>query len=321
MKLIVFLTILLCFFFQKNQINAQDAHFIFYKQHPMLLNPALTGAMEDSLQHRLVLGRRHLLGFLNSNGFQTAAIEFDQKINLPKGKYLGFGGSLFRDWVDGFESRSAHISSAYGLRLSRNDKKFLQSLSLGFDLAFAQKKIDGILEYPNFVIDTIHAHVNYPDFSAGILWKGTFLTKSNVYAGISFQHVNRPNISFNGNDFPLFYPKIVIHVGGIWMFNRYIGVEPSGVLYIQGPSHYALLGNEIIFVPFTEHRLRAIKIGLNGQFAQGLNKNYQLNTYHISARAELKRLSFGYNYETVVSSLRKASGSIDGWEMVLGYRF
>jgi type IX secretion system PorP/SprF family membrane protein len=319
MKLTLQISIFTLIAFLNTNLKAQDAQFILFDQHPLLLNPALTGNMIDSANHRVSAGyRNQWSNILKGNAYQTAAVAYDHKINFSKGRYLGLGGSLFRDQAGSVSltNQAARLSVAYSVLLSGVQSRFSQRITLGTDVAFAQTSIDvGALQMPGSGVsnETFVSHNNYADMSIGLLWRGDFTNKGNFWAGFSIKHINRPNtsLSLNGN---YLLPRIIaLHAGSTWMYSPRFGIAPSAVVYKQGSLNYFLIGNEFIFSPFKNTKeIKSIRLGA------WILKGTSLS---VSARMVFKRLSVGVNHEIGTSSLAKVTGRNVGTEVALGVRF
>src|SRR6187455_2879483 len=97
--------------------SAQDVHFSQFRNSPLTLNPALSGAIEGD--QRFALIHRSQWQSIGAP-FRTYAFSYDAPIlrGKMKGRYLGIGANAYSDKAGkgGFGDQQANISLAYGMR-------------------------------------------------------------------------------------------------------------------------------------------------------------------------------------------------------------
>ena len=209
------LLLLLILFIQLScNLFAQDPEFTQYYANPVYLNPAFAGS---SFGPRFVLNYRNQWPSIPA-AFVTYAASWDQHFNALSG---GLGVQVMYDRAGEGElsTLAGSLSYAYYLRISQ---KF--AIKAALQASLQQKKIDfSKLRFG----DQIDAKLGFikstseplptngektigpiPDFSAGILG----YTKK-FYAGVAYNHINKPQISFYEDNKSVLYPKLTVHTG------------------------------------------------------------------------------------------------------------
>lgn len=190
-------------------LQAQDIHFSQFYNAPLNLNPALTGLSPGD--QRFGANYRQQWASVPVP-YTTFSGAYDQKLYLP---WLGsgfFGGGLVFNYDKAGDAKLSWaqlgVNAAYTQQIT--DEQFL---SAGFQLLGGQRAFDPQQlrfddQYNGDIFDEsiptaeafMKTAVAYIDFGAGINWyfqeEGS---RTRIYVGLGFYHLNRPNISFLGD--------------------------------------------------------------------------------------------------------------------------
>jgi type IX secretion system PorP/SprF family membrane protein len=260
-KFILSITALLGFTFQT---SAQDIHFSQFYASPLNLNPAATGIMPCDLRVSTIY-RNQFASAAGSKAYNTFSAGVEGKYNAGTNDYYALGFNLWADkaGASAFSNVQASISASYHKRIGgkRSPTQFLtaggqigisqRSINtdfLQFGTQFNGDQFDGSLSsQENFG----RTRATYGDLNAGVLWFAALDAKgkSNVYAGLSFSHLNRPDQSniLSSVGFEPLFMKYTIHGGGDFRVARRFAVVPNFAVYIQGPSIQSNFGSAIKF--------------------------------------------------------------------------
>ncbi|HRO09743.1 MAG TPA: PorP/SprF family type IX secretion system membrane protein [Saprospiraceae bacterium] len=314
------------------QVSAQDIHFTQFYMSPLNLNPALTGVM--NCRTRMVANyRNQWSAILSANAYNTYSVSYDQKIPVGREDYFGIGGSIWGD-VAGesrFGTTQGRVSLSYSKKMAGYRKK-ASYLVLGADAGLANRGISNQdLRWPTQITSegfdpTIEPGENltdlnflYADLSAGFLWFSIIDSYTNWYFGAAIAHLNKPNVSFLGNDADL-YAKYTIHGGVQFELQKRISLLPFAVYMAQGPH-------------------RSFNGGANLRFAMGpsrtTNQSWEIGTWYrvgnkvpsglhsdaviLSTRFNYEEFGIGFSYDINVSGLRQASPANGAFEFSLLY--
>lgn len=290
-------------------LKAQDPVFSQFFAAPLQLNPAFAGV---TVAPRFTFNYRNQFSNWPS-AYITYAASFEQEIEALNS---GFGLQLMTDAAgDGIYS-TTFISGIYGYKVKLNRTTFVR---IGLEAGFYQARLDwDRLQFAD-EFDEIEGHSDTdgnpyylteelrPEFlnstvfdaSAGLL----FYT-SNLYAGISMKHLNRPNESFlkiNENLFAGRPLRLTIHAGGEFDLGRRnkhgnsAFISPSLMFVKQGDT--GLLNGGAYF-------------GVGRVFAGvWYRHNFTLadaTTLMVGAKEGV--LSIAYSYDVTISELANAPG-------------
>jgi len=246
------------------QSYAQDIHFSQFYASPLNLNPAATGIMPCDLRISAIY-RNQFASAMGSKAYNTFSAGVEGKFNAGRADYYGLGFNLWADkaGASAFSTVQASISGSYHKRLGgrRSPDQFLvaggqlgvsqRSIStdfLQFGTQFDGDQYNGALSSQETFGRT---RLTYADFGAGLLWFSALDAKgkSNVYAGISFGHLNRPDQAhiLSAQGFEPLFMKYTIHGGGDFRVGRRFAIVPNFSFYKQGPSMQANFGSAVKF--------------------------------------------------------------------------
>lgn len=314
-------------------LNAQDIHFTQFYMSPLNLNPALTGVM--NCKTRMVANyRNQWAAVLAANAYNTYSVSYDQKIPVGREDYFGIGGSLWGD-VAGesrFGTTQGRVSLSYSKKMAGYRKK-ASYLVIGADAALTSRSIsDTDLRWPSqitgdgFDKTLPNNEPNFTDFdflyadiAAGLLWFSVIDNNTNWYFGAALHHLNRPNVTFLGDEVNL-YSRYTLHAGMQFEIARKISMLPFGVYMAQGPH-------------------RSLNAGTNFRFAMGpsrtTNQSFEVGAWYrvgnkvegglhsdaviLSSRFNYEQFGIGFSYDINVSGLRQASPANGAFEFSLIY--
>lgn len=320
--------------------NAQlDIHFSQFYMSPTNLNPAMTGVMNCNI--RLTANYRNqwasVTGFENS--FNTYSASYDQRIPVGRYDYFGVGLTLWGD-VSGtsrFTTNTAKLSGSYAKRMGgyRNESHYLV---VGADAGVSQRSIDFLAlrwgtqhngeggfdptadsqETGNFDRDNFV----FADLSAGLMWFSVLDENNSFFIGGAYSHLNRANISFNGQGEETLFTKITIHAGGEFSgAGSRIAIVPNIVTFFQGPSWQVVPGTALRFRLGNSRRYyQAFQIGAWARITHRLDDQTHMDALILTTRFEYEDFGIGFSYDLNTSSLNEASNFNGAFEFSVNYR-
>jgi type IX secretion system PorP/SprF family membrane protein len=249
--------------------------------------------------------------------------------------YFGIGGSLWGD-VAGesrFGTTQGRVSLSYSKKMAGYRKK-ASYLVIGADAALSSRSISNAdLRWPSqisadkgFDPTAFNNEPNFNDFdflyadiAAGLLWFSVIDNNTNWYFGAALHHLNRPNVTFLGDEVNL-YSRYTLHAGMQFEIARKISMLPFGVYMAQGPH-------------------RSLNAGTNFRFAMGpsrtTNQSFEVGAWYrvgnkvegglhsdaviLSSRFNYEQFGIGFSYDINVSGLRQASPANGAFEFSLIY--
>jgi type IX secretion system PorP/SprF family membrane protein len=240
MKWIGILLLGCCSLQSSSILYAQDLHFSQFFNSPLTTNPANTGFIPDA-DYRLGAHYRNQWSSVMTVPYKTSSVFGDVQLfrdRLENG-WLGIGGLLLSDVAGSGSLRSNKIygSVAYHQMLGNSSL-----LSAGFNLGYAQKRIDPTgLKFPDqfdgkFFDGTIPTagiplvnSASYFDMQVGLNY--AYFPKENIYinAGYSIHHVNKPKETFYGDnsEFGVIPMRHIGFINAILKVNERVIISPN----------------------------------------------------------------------------------------------
>lgn len=281
---------------------------------PLRTNPALMGANNDI--HVGIGYRMKWSGF--ENGYQTPRFTFMMPVVVNESGKLDVGLSVINDKAGAFDRKNAMLAVGYDLKLG-GDHHLEVALNGGYsqdgiskgDLTFDEQYQDGSFNASNPHNEaTLNEQTSYADIGFGVMWyhNGTAEDTSNLnpFAGVSGQHMNRPNATYTGKDASL--PRV---------YNSIIGVKYStagafsftpNVRVLSQSSSSSLAGG--LYAGYAIDGSKRIQLGAwykeNGAFAASLG-------------AEIAGIRFAYSYDIPTNTIRTRLSGIQTHELSLSY--
>lgn len=317
-------------------IQAQDIHFSQFYASPLTLNPAMTGVM--NCNNRFTANyRNQWASILKSDAYNTYSVSYDRKVPVGQYDYFGFGGALWSDVAGSlnFGTMKGLLSVSFSKRMF-GDRTSSHYLVLGANGGVTQRRIDFHLARwgdqhngdggfdPNV---TSQEDINgtfdrdnflFADVGVGLLWFSVFDKNNNVYIGGAYDHLNRPDQSFNSqNTIPL-YSKYTVHAGGEFLLTKNMSLLPGAVMLKQGPSFEINGGTSFRFLLGGEGQ--AVQFGLWSRLANRLSDNMLLDAFILSSRFDYNEFSIGFSYDINTSELNQATNANGSFEFSLIYK-
>lgn len=338
-----FLLSVICYLFPVASFT-QDIHFSQYSFSNQQLNPAFT-AVYKTIQVTV----QHKEQWRMVNAFRTSAAGIEYKFGhrewekmermtgtFKKRLMKGLAGGLnfFSDKAgDGsIRTTQVNLSLAYHTRL--NEKHIL---SMGILGGFVQRSISpdklrwnnqysGGAFDPNLSPGENFSNSSfiYPDLGGGILWSygdGDKYMSSNdqkhFHAGVSLMHINKPSISFLGNDAEKLNWKWTAHAGSLFgIKNTTLSLGPSILFMSQGPQTEITPGMCVKY----QFKETSKYTGYVKGSAMTLGCYYRNRDAVIPYfMIEMDKYSLGISYDTNISGLTNVTDGRGGIEISLRF--
>ncbi len=317
-------------------LKAQDYHFSQYFDTPLLVNPSLTGVFNGD--QRAILYYRDQWSSVMTNPYRSFGFSFDTRIwkNADETGYLALGINAMKD-----KAGASELSVTQGLlSLAYHQQIGMTSLlSAGIQGGFTQRT----LNQANLVWDnqydpnaggfdtnlptgetSIYEGFGHADMAVGLLYS-YFSPETNSSSndgvrfnlGGAFYHFNRPDKSFTELFDHKLYSKIVVHGRAlIGLAQSNLAIAPNFMYQMQGPNTEILAGLGFRFMLQEQSRYT----GFMKESALTLGCLTRINDAIIPYIAfEFANYSIGVSYDTNISSLRRATNSVGGFEVNLRY--
>lgn len=286
--------------------KAQDAHFSQFYNHPLYINPALTGTTDEG---RLLFNYRTQWPKLPGE-FVTINVSYDQHIASANSN-LGALISTEKAGSAGLRSTNLQLLYAYTLKISQD-----WALQAGASAGYGQRALD---QFRLVFGDQLTAFgttgqgtqepnltglvARYFDISTGIV-----VYHENLWFGIAGHHLNQPNNSLSTANLDAQLPmRLSAHVGLKIPFleslsNRNVDYEgaimPAIYYSQQGDFRQLDLGTNVYYHPFT--------IGL---WYRGVPIQKSANgAVSILVGAKYKKITFAYNYDFPIGQFAGITG-------------
>jgi type IX secretion system PorP/SprF family membrane protein len=313
---------------------AQDIHFSQYLQAPLLVNPGSTGLIEGN--HRFITNYKTQWKSMDSP-YKTMSFSYDCKLfksRQNKGAYLGLGLFAFQDQSgDGNLAQTQFNLSTSGI-LPINTSN---TISLGLQGGFSNRSVspdafrwgnqyDGInyngsLSSNETFVQTTH---NFWDVSTGIVWQfrqdeqtfhnGNELSKFDI--GISFSHLNRPEIQFLNSEDRLNRKLALFGTMDFEISDSPLAIVSNVYFIKQGPLKEFVLGS---MLKYYLNKRRSRYTGFGKQSAIYLGAQYRWKDAFIpTIMVEKEGFSLGMSFDFSTSMLNQISRK-GGFEIVLKY--
>ena len=296
---------------------AQDVHFSQYYASPLNLNPAFTGGF-NGMFRAVVNYRNQWFSALGSSSYVTYSGSFDAPILRKKLNYdqLGVGGVIYNDRSGdgGLTNLTVMVGLAYHKSLDQFNRF---SLALGAHAGITQKRVDfSSLLFENDIVGGPAENVSqssfiYPDFSIGLLFRGSFTDRITAYVGGSAVHLHRPEETFltttgEGNRIE---PRFNVHGGIDFGIGENVTLTPGFLYKLQNNAQEITPG-----VAFG-YRLTDISALYLGAWFRALDTDALI----AMAAFEVSGFRVGLSYDVNLSDYKPASNGQGGLEVSLIY--
>lgn len=332
MKHFFLVGIIPCFCLCKNSY-AQDIHFSQYSFTPLLINPALTGAING--RHRVSASYKDQWRSVGTP-YTTTAFSYDMNFLKEKwpGSYLGGGLVIFNDKAGDAQLGQLQASLSLSSVVSLND---YHKITAGLQGGVAQRSINPsnpALQWDNqfngeqydaSIVPNEHipADVFYqPDIGAGVTWSfgndAKTLSSGDAMrfnVGAAYFHINRPSQKYISSE--RLNSKLVLHASGLYgMKNTWLSLYPSVLYMRQGALQETNLGLLVRYRVKEESKYT----GIFKEMAVYAGSYFRLGDALIPVvMVEFANYSLGITYDVNISALKAATSARGGVEVSLRY--
>jgi type IX secretion system PorP/SprF family membrane protein len=317
------LTLIIGMAFSK-QAMTQDIHFSQFFEAPLLRNPALAGIFTGDFRVQTIF---HDQWNSFTNAYRTGSLNGEYKIPIgTSNDYLTAGLQIVYDKAGTAALSTTELLPALNYSKSLSDEKAMY-LSVGFMGGLVEKTIDlskvttnsqyngtaydpALPDGEPFLTPSIH----YLDGSLGISFNTSFGKDqlNTLFAGFSYQHLNRPKNSFYKNPAIELDPKYVLSGGMKLTINDYTYFTLQADISRQGSAREAIGG-----------ALYSMKLGddsENSPYILDLGAFLRWKDAIIPVlKLESHSLAVSISYDVNVSELKTASQGQGGFELSLSY--
>lgn len=291
----------------------QDPHLSQYYHTPIFVNPANIGQFEGKA--RLQANYRQQWASI-TNPFLTSAAFADFSLGN-----MGIGLEFMSDGVGDYGLNHTNVLVGFGYRLDLGQ----HNLNLGIKGGFIQKSLDpNKFSFDNQYIPglgfdptlpngegQLTSRVSVGDFHSGILYQyrpeesGTLM---GIDLGVSFSHINQPNLSlFNGEAaLPM---KTMVYGSLKANGGERITLNPVFLYAVQGSAREIIPG---LLIDYEFDQEVFAHFGANYRFGDALIPYIGLSFNHMRA---------GLSYDVNISRLSEFSNLRGGMELSLSYVF
>lgn len=300
-------------------LKAQDVHFSQFYEAQLYQNPALAGLFTGDV-HVQALFRNQWTSI--STPYQTGY--FSGEYKLPVGvqnDYITLGGQVLYDQAGTAALITTIVEPAINYMKSLNEDKETY-LSVGFMGGFTQRRIDESKITTDYQYDNPGSYngenfattsTTYLDGAAGISFS-TALGPDNqdhLYAGVSYDHFNKPKSSFYNDQTVELQPK--------WIFSAGVKLHISDETFAefhadhmeQGPYRETMAGG-----------LFSVKFGDpdDPDYVLGLGAFIRWQSDFIPVvKWSYRPFTVSLSYDANISTLSVASQGRGGYELGVSY--
>ncbi len=328
-------------------ISAQDVHFSQFTAAPLQLNPAFAGL--NNCDYRVVANARTQWNTVSGgNTFSSFAVSGDVAVGKPTkfNSYAGLGLSLNADVAGAlrYNTNRADLTFAYHFLL---DRKGASSLSVGIQAAVNYRGInlskgtfdqqfDNVMGVYNPNLPSNEALIQrtnmlYFDAGVGVLYSANFRQdRHNIYIGLSANHLNQPNVSFESNGLvnmkgnttslgQKLYLKTILHGGGTFLLKDKLWLMPMAMFAFQGTSQEYHIGS-LVKIQLGNKVLEKTYFLIGAQYRGLFTGKDPVDAVVLQTRLDLKGLAIGFSYDINVSKLKTATSTFGGPELSVTYQ-
>jgi len=304
--------------------HAQDLHFSLPFRAPLLLNPALTGAIQED--YRVASAYKNQWSTIGAP-FQTTYASYDMRV-LRTGESsnrVGAGISFFNDKAGktNMGLTQLNLNLAYEVQVSA--RKYL---SAGVQAGFVQRsanyagikwdsQYNGVRYDPSLPSGETNMPQNnsYIDAGVGVGWKQTSHNEFTLRCGLAVYHLTAANGSYFDNGTDQVNLRVVLHGEGELELDDHFTILPQLFAVNKGAAYEINAGGLVKYV--TGEGSKYTDAVVPSTVSLGCYYRY-LDAVIVAVLYDYKRvLSIGVNYDFNVSSLKAASSGRGGIELSL----
>ena len=271
-----------------------------YQQYfytPFVYNPAFTGFGTDANVYLL-----HRAQWLDIPGKPvTTAVTFDAPI---KPKKIGLGLSLYNDQTDFNDRIGAYGAFAYNVKINDN-----QNLLFGLSAGFLENRID----FSKIIVKDVNDPALFTSYQKKKALDGTFglaYTWKDLKFGVAVPQIFASSFEYSGNNARTYYQlsrhyMVSLEYDVFVNSERTISLTPLFLVRYLPEAPMQFDANLI----FNWRNIAFLAASYRSDYAIGVNARVKIN----------KRISVGYTYDIITSSIKKHSGI--SHEVLIGYSF
>lgn len=323
----IFVTILICCG-TLAIAQGQSPVFSQYYASAMYLNPALAG-----LERSVFVGMNYRMQWSNINmPFNTFQFTFIQPITREgfQSKHLGGVGLSFLNDVAGqnqeFVTRSVLVSGAYNFQLNRHGNNIISVALQGgcTQQRFNDSQLQWSSQYSSAIgydntlpgeSGSINNQVINPTINAGLMWHVTSKNrygrkKTSMFHGIAAANINR-SAGFFSTQAPTGI-LLKAHGGFSVLKNKAFEFSPNYLVQYQNNFYQINVGAYAGYaVQSSGSKITKVTAGVWYRMQ---------DAFIVSTGFSSAALTFGFSYDTNVSSLSRSFGNATAYEFSLAYR-
>jgi type IX secretion system PorP/SprF family membrane protein len=304
--------------------RGQDIHFSQFYETPLLRNPSLAGIFTGDYRIQSSF-RNQWTSF--TNAYRTGSLNAEYKWPIGKqNDYFTTALEVLYDKAGTAALETTELMPALNYHKSLSNERPMY-LSLGFMGGIVYKSLDlskvtTNSQYTGAAYDPalpngetiLTPNIHYLDGSLGISFNTAFGpdNQNTMYAGFSYQHLNRPKNSFYDNPAVELDPKVVISVGVKSIINDYSFFTIQADWSRQGPDQETIGG--VIY----SYKLGDDPDDYTYIFSLGGFVRWK-DAFIPVIKVEMNSFSFGLSYDVNTSQLNTVSNSQGGFELSLSY--
>jgi type IX secretion system PorP/SprF family membrane protein len=299
-----------------SKVLAQDAQFTQWENMPLYLNPALTGNFDGQIRLRAQY-RDQWRSILKDAAYKTSAVCADYKFSAASARKISVGALFFHDKAGSldFRNNGFHITSSVVQSLGNPDLAH-HSIALGFDVGWANRKIDGNAQWPGWPPPPptdINEKTSYPDVSAGLLWNYESNTHFSFQLGSALHHINQPNVSLLDNGDANLKYRLNLHGKIEIPVVHSFSIVPSILFSSQEPSEQLTFGFNNRWYPQSSSP-NFVQLGIFAKSTKSYNGT-NINVYVLSGTVEINSFLLGFSFD------RFDELESNAYEFSVGYTF
>ena len=307
-------------------LHAQDVHLSQFYETPLLRNPALAGIFTGDVRVQAVYRNQWASV---AYPFQTTVLNGEYKFPVGTNDFMTVGMSAFYDvaGIQRFKTLQVMPVLNYHKSLSGSGQHFL---SAGFMAGFVQRQFDA----KNLTFDNQYVAGRYDpfagsgenfsglnltvaDFAAGLSYNSSPGEYTNLYAGVSYWHFNKPKANFLSTQIQL-QAKWQANAGIKTWINDHIQLQAEANYMQRGPYRETIGG---LLVAYSLTDKLADPDAAISTLKVGAGLLVRLNDAVIpTVRISYNHLDVGLSYDVNTSKLKTASQGAGGYELSLSYR-
>lgn len=301
--------------------TAQDVHFTQFHNAPQLLNPALTAAYAPD--HRLAANYRTQWSSVPVP-YETLSADYSRKWALPfeDGQHLGLGGHFLYDqagdgqltWLQIALRAALHWPLEDGHQISaglqaRVGQRTLQPGAFQFGDQF----VDNFFDPQNATAENLNGLTSgFASLGAGVNWYyQDRYSRTQLWAGIGSDHLNRPVITFLENDEVSVPIRLNMHAMGLIEANDLWDISVRLLAQNQG-SYREFVGLAGARYHFTDWVDFPLSVQLSGGYRWSDAAVAMLEVYY-------EQWQLGLSYDINTSPFQNATNRRGGLELSLAY--